>query len=92
MEFRKILFRKYIVAIGLLSSPSAFLEQLDFIDAPNIRIQVCKFNLYLYIDTVKNFVKRNEERVSLAKDSFKKGYLQCKIDIANSISVPFGHA
>jgi hypothetical protein len=92
VEFKRIIFKRYIFAVGLSSSPSIFLEQLDFIDSPNLRIQVFKFNLYLYIDIAERFIKRNKDRISFAQDSYNKGYLQCGLDISKIVGMPFGRA
>ena len=92
MEVTKTLFNKFVVSFGIMLTPSSFLEQLDFIDSPNIRLQIFKFNIYLYGDSLKRFVERNKVKTSLAQYSFTGGYMASKLESLNGKTFISGRA
>ena len=87
MEFNFVILRRLLVFGGVSWRPSEFLEQLDFVESPNLRIQVFKANFYLCVCTVKRFMERNKAKVSAVTESYQKGYLAAKTEILKFTSV-----
>lgn len=92
IEFQLVLFKNIMIAFGGITTPSAFLEQLDFIDAPNIRLQIWKWNIYLYVDSVTKNIERNKKKVTLAQECYSKGFATAQLDMIQKMSIPSGKA
>lgn len=82
----------YAIAIGCTSKPSEFVKYLDFLDCPNLRIQVYKWNLYIFVENIFAFTKRNAQKVAETHSAFKRGYEACKIDILKNAGIMGGRA
>jgi len=87
-----VILKRFIVAGGVTYRPSDFLEQLDFIDSPNVRLQLGKLNLYLCLTTVEAFANRNKAKVSFAQESYQKGYMAAKMENMRSVPLVGGNA
>ena len=92
IETQFVLFKSFVVAMGIVDKPSSFLEQLDFIDSPNIRIQVYKWSAYVFIDSVRRNVERNKKKVTLASEYYQKGFLAGQLDVIQRVSTGHGRA